>query len=264
MNRPNVINNSEMSRQLENVPRNENNVQPGSTVPEKVVQQEKQIRTAVTAVPPAIPPPSNQVIVAKTVSTETEVISRGSKINNIANKKNKNKKSVKPVYAVRKNPVRRVRVNRVSSCKLCGEPDDDNMVQCDDCSFWYHFECVNCDSSIENVSWSCSECAKAKAVKTPSATMISKCVQYTQEADRNQLQRNPPPNDTVSRKSAGRSSRRSEKRRIELQLQKLEEEKQLQAKYLEQKYILLQELESDSSSVTTKLDSLAENVSKVE
>ncbi|XP_058456764.1 uncharacterized protein LOC131434135 [Malaya genurostris] len=51
------------------------------------------------------------------------------------------------------------------ACKTCDGPDTDDMVQCDECDKWYHFACVGVTKEIENQSWSCLKCVKAKEVQ---------------------------------------------------------------------------------------------------
>ncbi|XP_073821397.1 uncharacterized protein [Musca autumnalis] len=44
------------------------------------------------------------------------------------------------------------------NCNKCNEVDNDDMVQCDKCDKWYHFNCVGVNSSVSEVSWSCDGC----------------------------------------------------------------------------------------------------------
>ncbi|XP_055604494.1 uncharacterized protein LOC129752749 [Uranotaenia lowii] len=197
---------------------------------------------------------THQVNATGTVRTTAEAIPK-------VQKKATKIRSKRISVPVRRNPPRRVRLNPVSSCGLCNEPDNFAMVQCDECDWWYHFACVEVSQSVENISWSCPGCASVVVVRTPRAA--AKSVPEIQQPNQNQQQQNPPPNVTASVKSYGKSSRRSEKRRIELQLQKLEEERTCQLKYLEEKYSLLQELESETSSLVSHPDSMLENATKV-
>ncbi|XP_062707432.1 uncharacterized protein LOC134287995 [Aedes albopictus] len=244
----------ETVRLLENVVRTDSRIQTEQTVPSQVVQNESQ--PTVTAALPSSP----QVIVTRTVSTGKGAIPK-------AKTATKNKSKRKSVYVtirndtfVRRNPPRRVRENRVSSCKLCHVPDNTAMVQCGECGSRFHFSCVEVSQSVEEISWSCPECASASKRKTP--RQIS--VPVMQRATENRQQFTSPPSVVVSSKSAGQSSRRSEKRKIELQLQKLEEEREWHQQYLKQKYSLLQELESDTSSKISHQDSMEENAAKIE
>ncbi|XP_065093120.1 uncharacterized protein LOC135713814, partial [Ochlerotatus camptorhynchus] len=52
------------------------------------------------------------------------------------------------------------------SCARCNAPDDADtgMVGCDNCSQWFHFECVGVSAEVKNVSWSCSDCKDKCAV----------------------------------------------------------------------------------------------------
>lgn len=50
------------------------------------------------------------------------------------------------------------------NCKRCSEKDTDNMVQCDGCDQWYHFECVGVDNNVADVSWSCEHCKNNSSI----------------------------------------------------------------------------------------------------
>ena len=52
--------------------------------------------------------------------------------------------------------------NEEKSCNLCDETDNDEMVSCDDCQSWFHFNCVNVDSTKEDKDWSCEKCARQR------------------------------------------------------------------------------------------------------
>ncbi|XP_062700521.1 uncharacterized protein LOC134284941 isoform X2 [Aedes albopictus] len=247
----------ETARLLENVVQTDSRIQPEQTVPCKVVQYESQ--PTVNAALPSSP----QVIVTRTVSTGKGAIPKIPKTKTAT----KNKSKRKSVYVtirndpfVRRNPPRRVRENRVSSCALCSEPDNTAMVQCGECGSRFHLSCVEVSQSAEEISWSCPDCASASKKKTP--RQIS--APAMQGASEHRQQFTSPPSIVASSKSAGQSSRRSEHRKIELQLQKLEEEREWHQQYLKQKYSLLQELESDTSSKISHQDSMEENAAKIE
>lgn len=44
------------------------------------------------------------------------------------------------------------------NCKKCNAVDNDQMVQCDKCDQWYHYDCVGVNSGIADVSWNCDGC----------------------------------------------------------------------------------------------------------
>lgn len=64
-------------------------------------------------------------------------------------------------------PRRSRRRNRVpeesiqQTCLLCNLPDSSDMVSCDNCAQWFHFECVGVNADVANRSWSCPECSPA-------------------------------------------------------------------------------------------------------
>lgn len=51
------------------------------------------------------------------------------------------------------------------TCKSCREPDTDQMVQCDHCDAWYHYDCVGVTDEVANQSWSCTNCKTAKWIQ---------------------------------------------------------------------------------------------------
>ncbi|XP_062703974.1 uncharacterized protein LOC134286379 [Aedes albopictus] len=48
------------------------------------------------------------------------------------------------------------------TCLLCNLPDDSEMVCCDKCKQWFHFNCVGVNEDVANRSWSCPDCAEAR------------------------------------------------------------------------------------------------------
>ena len=60
--------------------------------------------------------------------------------------------------AVNRNPEKHLFVHVYCICQL-PESYDSNMVQCDKCSSWYHFKCMNlCSDSSVSDTWYCSTC----------------------------------------------------------------------------------------------------------
>nr|XP_029715883.1 histone deacetylase complex subunit CTI6-like [Aedes albopictus] len=47
------------------------------------------------------------------------------------------------------------------TCKTCGGGDTDDMVQCDQCDGWHHYNCVGVTDEVVNQSWSCTNCKTA-------------------------------------------------------------------------------------------------------
>ncbi|XP_065085173.1 uncharacterized protein LOC135707298 [Ochlerotatus camptorhynchus] len=48
------------------------------------------------------------------------------------------------------------------SCPLCRLPDSNDMVSCDDCERWFHFDCAGVNEDVANHNWSCQECIVAR------------------------------------------------------------------------------------------------------
>ncbi|XP_058826515.1 uncharacterized protein LOC131686265 [Topomyia yanbarensis] len=55
------------------------------------------------------------------------------------------------------------------TCQVCREEDTDEMVRCDDCLKWHHFQCVGVTQEVENFPWSCTKCETAKGVQDTSS-----------------------------------------------------------------------------------------------
>lgn len=100
--------------------------------------------------------------------------------------------------------------NKNHNCSKCNRSDSaDNMVGCDLCGRWAHFECAGVTDSIGDPdrSWKCDRCRAAEATEVASHRSRS------------------------SRRS--RTSHRS-RQEIQLDLQQLEEEQRLRLKHLEE------------------------------
>lgn len=163
------------------------------------------------------------------------------------------------------------------SCKSCRGPDAGNMVQCDVCDKWHHFDCVGVTEEVENQSWSCPKCISAKWSQRAESTS-NKNLQSTGAISRSNKQLPNPSMDNGTQRNAsgidkdgeGRSghqgkgqspktpsiiksasSRKSSRTLLKLQMERLEEERRLEHQYLEKKYALLEELASEKSSRST-------------
>lgn len=71
--------------------------------------------------------------------------------------------------APKRKTSRKAKDNRTSSrhkdkgiCDTCYVDDKGDMVSCDDCFKWHHFECVQVDNSIQDQPWSCNKCETIK------------------------------------------------------------------------------------------------------
>lgn len=86
--------------------------------------------------------------------------------------------------------------NLQSHCVLCDEPDDDFMVQCDECDAWHHHACVGVNETVaRNQDWCCQRC-----VTTMNTAKVS---------ENNQLVvPTVPENAKPKKKTAGRVSKK--------------------------------------------------------
>lgn len=135
------------------------------------------------------------------------------------------------------------------SCQLCRNVDTPEMVQCDYCNLWYHFECVGVTSDIEYEDWLCGRCNQLQTAlrefnngKLPGDTSQSQGVVVS---------------DTFSYKSTKVSSRVSSltARQKVKALQKLQEEQLIKLDILNRKYRILEgDTESESPEEDGKED----------
>ncbi|XP_057302893.1 transcription initiation factor TFIID subunit 3-like [Hydractinia symbiolongicarpus] len=50
------------------------------------------------------------------------------------------------------------------SCLVCREPKYTNMIACDGCNIWFHWECVDFESEKSEEIWRCECCSEAEKV----------------------------------------------------------------------------------------------------
>jgi hypothetical protein len=63
--------------------------------------------------------------------------------------------------------------NQPEVCQVCEqEYTEDEMVRCDDCLQWTHFECAGVDDTIAEKNWSCTSCLKKQETKPPSVNEL--------------------------------------------------------------------------------------------
>lgn len=53
------------------------------------------------------------------------------------------------------------------TCLLCNLPDSSEMVACDRCAQWFHFDCAGVNEDVANQSWSCPDCSRARDPAPP-------------------------------------------------------------------------------------------------
>lgn len=64
---------------------------------------------------------------------------------------------------INKMPLTRTPIRNLAQCKLCNQPDTNEMVQCDGvCQGWYHLQCVNMteEEAQETTPWLCDSCTR--------------------------------------------------------------------------------------------------------
>lgn len=50
-------------------------------------------------------------------------------------------------------------------CGVCGKTREFDMVQCDLCDVWFHYECVGVTDEIARPDWSCKGCRTNQTTK---------------------------------------------------------------------------------------------------
>lgn len=121
------------------------------------------------------------------------------------------------------------------SCKLCKNADTEQMVQCDLCDQWFHFECVNVTKEISNVPWTCETCKSASA----SNAQTNEGVNSSQKGE------------TLTKITSSKSTVLSNKLKM-LKLERAKEEYQLEKQYLRKKYELLEASVSCTGSQSSR------------
>lgn len=103
-----------------------------------------------------------------------------------------------------------------TSCGLCPQLDTDDMVACDKCSKWFHFDCVGVTQEIVNVDWNCNGC-RIQIVETVSSRGMRKSLPST----------------------SSRSSSTMTSKQKRVALMQLEEEQAIRLAYINRKYEIL-------------------------
>ncbi|XP_053691178.1 uncharacterized protein LOC128739706 [Sabethes cyaneus] len=158
------------------------------------------------------------------------------------------------------------------SCPLCQLPDCDEMVCCDDCERWYHFQCVGVNDDVANYDWSCPECVAAKvpAQQSPHPkTTADEPIAQPQLPRSNQrlptpqtpISPVPPPQPRSTRPPLVQLNMPTvsgevvvdpdlvNKLPVELRIKMLEEEEAIERKFLRRKYQLLLEASVNKNHV---------------
>lgn len=108
-------------------------------------------------------------------------------------------------------------VNVAKSCGYgCGKPDNNAMVQCDQCDTWFHFLCADVTEGIAEKDWICDNCERAND---------------TAGLDSRQAHARKKETQLLHNTAISTSSRRSYKLRMELDMRKLEEEHKLEEQF---------------------------------
>ena len=139
------------------------------------------------------------------------------------------------------------------NCKLCPEPDIPEMVACDKCNAWFHFQCVKVDSAVNDTSWMCEPCRHSTAHQpnprsNPSSHPPSRPPSHPPSQPPSQ-----PPSHPISPIENVKSKSSKSRRKRDLLIQRLEEEKQLREQsnqqYLKEKYKILCEFSSSDEDL---------------
>ncbi|XP_058449233.1 uncharacterized protein LOC131429200 [Malaya genurostris] len=173
------------------------------------------------------------------------------------------------------------------SCKTCGGPDTNDMVQCDDCDKWHHFACVGVDKEIEQHEWSCPKCIAAatrvqkQGFVSNKTSSVGRDSSVSKEHSRKSsslvgsklFNKSASSKQSVALSEMSHASSRHSM--LNLELQKLEEEHALaqqeaerQRTYLEKKYSILKQMShhdgSNPSEGNSQVDDWIEDVNNVD
>lgn len=111
------------------------------------------------------------------------------------------------------------------SCQLCNEIDIPEMVQCDSCDLWFHFDCVNVSSDVAHMNWYCQKC-------------------LTESHDRSKAQHDSA-TSTASKSCSKLSNVSTKVKQSAAALQKLEEEQAIRLDILNRKYQIMDRINEE-------------------
>ena len=132
---------------------------------------------------------------------------------------------------------------QLSSCGLCDRSDDDDMVQCDVCDVWFHYECVNVDEQIANKDWMCSKCKKMQQPSNEVSRNNNDEFQSPIGAQDATLKVDASCLSICCSKSSSVGSCKTRQRIIKLK--RLEEEQKLRLEFLQRKFEILADYDTD-------------------
>lgn len=157
------------------------------------------------------------------------------------------------------------------SCQVCRGEDTDEMVCCDRCEKWHHYQCVGVTAYIEQHPWSCAKCEGMTSDQDHSSNANKSAKNGGRQ--KSSITEKKPPRKPASNRSE--TSSRSSNALLKLKLQKLEEERKLERRqaaeeaakemaFLEEKYKLLEEMVSEkgSSAVQSRIDDWVDESNK--
>lgn len=133
----------------------------------------------------------------------------------------------------------RMQVFQSYSCQLCNDVDTMEMVQCDTCNLWSHYECVGVTDDIAERVWSCEQ-----------------CVQLQEEVRDLEKHLGSPKQPGAFTYATSKSSTRKSitARQRSVALEKLEEELAIKLDFLERRYRILELTESENEEVSRAND----------
>ncbi|XP_062710881.1 uncharacterized protein LOC134288963 [Aedes albopictus] len=128
------------------------------------------------------------------------------------------------------------------SCSMCQSDDNSRMICCDQCTNWFHFDCVGVTDDIANHPWICPSCVKANMIN-PTAGSTSTPVPFSEPV----TSKVPAPAAPALATALPPPPTRPVQLSVDLQLKMLEEERALERKYLQRKYQLMMEASGTAS-----------------
>ncbi|XP_053686938.1 uncharacterized protein LOC128736479 [Sabethes cyaneus] len=127
------------------------------------------------------------------------------------------------------------RANDGSNCAACDKPDwADDMVQCDECSAWNHFQCAGVTASVEHRPWSCRNCLPVSVHSRSSRESVRKALEQKRLEEEQQV-----------RRKRFHLEKALEQKRIDQEKKQILDEEKMEKTFLQEKYDLLEQQEAD-------------------
>ncbi|XP_055632531.1 uncharacterized protein LOC129773008 [Toxorhynchites rutilus septentrionalis] len=124
---------------------------------------------------------------------------------------------------------------REGNCQACKRPDSvDDMVECEQCKYWYHFSCVGVTQSVERRHWVCNNCLPVSVSSRSSRSSVRKALEQQRLLEEQQI-----------RRKRFEQEKALEKKRLEQEQKQILEEEKMERTFVQEKFDLLETQEAD-------------------